>query len=194
MLVEIFVIVLAINILPVFGPPTWIVLTYFQVKYGFNVFLLALIGTLAATLGRIILAKFASQIIRNKLLSERAKSNIDTIRIRLTEHKRITIGISLFYSFTPLPSNQLFLAYGLTDLPLKYIAAPFFLGRFVSYLFWVSTVSIATLKITAGEYARGTYLGTYYIIAQILTIGVVYVFTKIDWHKLFTEKKLTRSK
>jgi hypothetical protein len=124
MLVKIFFIVLGINVLPAFGPPTWIVLTYFQITHGLNVFLLALVGTVAATLGRIILARFAKRIIRNKFLSERTKTNINVIKTRLTEHRRMTIGISLLYSFTPLPSNQLFLAYGLTDLPLLYMAVP----------------------------------------------------------------------
>jgi membrane protein YqaA with SNARE-associated domain len=194
MLVKIFFIVLGINVLPAFGPPTWIVLTYFQITHGLNVFLLALVGTVAATLGRIILAQFAKRIIRNKFLSERTKTNINVIKTRLTEHRRMTIGISLLYSFTPLPSNQLFLAYGLTDLPLLYMAVPFFIGRFLSYLFWVSAVSITTLKMLAGEYSSGTYLGTYYIIVQILTLVLVYLFTKINWRLLFTEKKLTLHK
>jgi hypothetical protein len=191
MLLAIFFVVLLINILPAFAPPTWMVLTYFQVRFGSNSFLLALVGTFAATIGRLILARLSSVIIRNKILSERTRSNIDNIRCRIIEHKRLTIGFFLFYAFSPLPSNQLFLAYGLTDLPLKFIAPPFFFGRFLSYLFWVSTVSMATLKLTASKLAQGTFIGTYYVIVQILTLIVVYLFTKINWQKLFKEKKLT---
>jgi MFS family permease len=191
MFVAIFFVVLIVNILPVFAPPTWMVLAYIQVQFNFNVFLLALVGTVAATIGRLILARLSTLIIRKRLLSERTRSNIDNIKNRMLEHKRLTIGILVSYALSPLPTNQLFLAYGLTDLPLKYIALPFFLGRFLSYLFWVSTVSMVTLKLAASKLVRGAYIGSYYVIVQILTLVVVYLFTRIDWQKLFKEKKLT---
>jgi len=37
------------------------------------------------------------------------------------------------FAFSPLPSNVLFLAYGLTTAPLHLLAIPFFIGRMVSY-------------------------------------------------------------
>jgi hypothetical protein len=191
MLIVIFLVVLIINILPAFAPPTWMILTYFQVQFNFNIYLLALVGTVAATLGRLILAKLSNLILRKRLLSVRTRANIDNIKDRILEHKRLTIGIFVSYALSPLPTNQLFLAYGLTDLPLRYIALPFFLGRFLSYLFWVSTVSTVTLKMAVSQLARGAYIGSYYVIIQILTLVVVYLFAKIDWQKLFKEKKLT---
>jgi hypothetical protein len=65
------------------------------------------------------------------------------------------------------------------------------LGRFLSYFFWVSTVSSATLKLAASQLTRGAYIGSYYVIVQIFTLVVVYLFAKIGWQKLFKEKKLT---
>lgn len=167
------------------------VLTYFQVRHGLNVFELALIGTLAATSGRLILAKLSNLIIRKEILKEKTRANIDVIKNRLIEHKRFTIWVFLFYALAPLPSNQLFLAYGLTDLPLKMIAGPFFIGRFLSYIFWVFTASKITLKVTASAFASGAFMGTYYVIIQVLTLVAVWLFTKINWEKLFREKKLT---
>jgi hypothetical protein len=40
-----------------------------------------------------------------------------------------------------LPSNYLFIAYGLTSLPIAFLLIPFFVGRLVSYTFWVRTAS-----------------------------------------------------
>jgi len=171
-------------------PPTWSVLAYFQVRHELNIFVLALIGTFAATAGRMVLAKLSDRIIRKNILKERVRANIDVIKNRLIEYKKITIWIFLFYAFSPLPSNQLFIAYGLTELPLKMIAVPFFIGRFLSYVFWIFTASKVTLKITASEYATGAFMGTYYVIMQILSLAVVWLFTRINWEKLFKEKKL----
>jgi len=191
LLIRIFLTVFAINVFPVFMPPTWMALTYFQMRHDLNIFVLAAIGTLAATAGRLILAKLSDKIIRKNLLSRKTQANIDVVKNRLIEHKRLTIWVFLFYAFSPLPSNQLFLAYGLTELPLTMIAVPFFIGRFLSYLFWVFTASKVTLAVTASAFAKGAFMGTYYIIIQLLTLVVVWLFAKINWDKLFKEKKLT---
>ena len=53
----------------------------------------------------------------------------------------ITFGTFLGYSISPLPSNYLFIAYGLTSLPIAFVALPFFVGRLVSYGFWLKTAS-----------------------------------------------------
>lgn len=191
LLARIFSTIFAINVFPAFMPPTWSVLTYFQVRHGLNVFALALIGTLAATAGRLVLAKLSDWVIRHNVLKERTRKNIDVIKNRLLEHKQFTIWLFLFYAFSPLPSNQLFMAYGLTELPLKMVAVPFFIGRFLSYVFWVFTASRVTLKLTASRFVHGAFLGTYYVIIQILTLVMVWLFTRINWEKLFKEKKLT---
>ena len=190
-LISIFLTIFTMNVIPIFMPSTWMVLTYFQVRHGLNVFELALIGTFAATAGRLILAKLSNLIIRKGILREKTRANIDVIKKRLIEHKEFTIWVFLFYALAPLPSNQLFLAYGLTDLPLTMIAGPFFIGRFLSYIFWVFAASKITLKLTASAFAQGAFMGTYYVIIQILTLVMVWLFTKINWEKLLREKKLT---
>jgi hypothetical protein len=190
MLAIIFLFVFIFNLVPVFMPPTWAVLAYFEVAYHLPVFLLALTGAVAATLGRLLLARLATWFIRDRFLSPKTIKNLDTIKQKLQQHRKISFGIFLFYAFSPFPSNQLFLAYGLTDLDLKLIAVPFFLGRLVSYSFWIYTSSAVQKRALATSLAHGGYFKLYFVLTQILTIVVVYAFTKIDWHKLLTEKKL----
>ena len=60
---------------------------------------------------------------------------------RTGQTPKLTFGAFLFYAFTPLPSNYLFIAYGLTALPLIRIALPFLLDRFVSYLLWARSAA-----------------------------------------------------
>ncbi len=50
------------------------------------------------------------------------------------------------------------------------------------------------MRFAASQLARGAYRGSYYIIVRILSLVVVYLFTKIDWQKLFKEKKLMLTK
>jgi membrane protein YqaA with SNARE-associated domain len=186
-----FFLVLLWNIIPLFAPPTWMALSFISFTYHPHpLFLVAVVGAVAATVGRIILARAAFLLIRKKVLSEKVKKNIDEVKTRLEQNKKVTFGIFLFYAFGPFPSNQLFIAYGLTDLPISLVALPFFLGRMASYSFWVFLASEVSHKVAADRFRTNSYLGGYFIITQAFTIFVVWLFAKLDWKKLFTEKKI----
>src|SRR6516162_7633168 len=71
----------------------------------------------AATCGRIVLAKLSRALVRQKLLTDRSRRNVDAIKIGIENQRAMTVGTFLGYSLSPLPSNYLFIAYGLTSLP-----------------------------------------------------------------------------
>lgn len=189
-LLLIFGFIYLFNLLPAFTPPTWMVLSYLQVVYHPHFLILAPLGALAATLGRLSLAKLAKIIVRDRFLSAKTIRNIDAIQNKLREHKRLTFSVFLIYAFGPFPSNQLFLAYGLTDMELKLIGLPFFLGRLVSYTFWIVLASEVAHRLAAKSLVQKSFFKWYFIASQLLTLAAVYIFTKIDWRKLLTEKKL----
>lgn len=191
LLVYIFLVILVFNLAPAFTPPTWMILSYIQITYHPNFLALALTGAVAATVGRLLLAKLADVIVRDRFLSQRTVTNLNVIKEKLQEHKRLTFSIFLFYAFSPLPSNQLFLAYGLTDLDLSLIALPFFIGRFFSYLFWIITASTVAHTLASKVLLNGGFIKSYFLIVQTLTLVLVYVFTRIDWRILFEKRKIT---
>ena len=150
----------------------------------------SLIGATAATAGRVFLARLSRVVIRHRLLSAGTRQNIDSIREKIEGRRKLTAVLFLFYAFSPLPSNQLFISYGLTTLPLRLIALPFFFGRVVSYTFWAFTASTAVRKMEFDLSEAGPYLGVYFVVSQIALLLLVYVFTRIDWPALFSERKL----
>lgn len=185
----VFLVVLALNLLPAFAPPTWMALSFFSYKFPENdIALLALVGATAATLGRVILAKFARSIVRGKLLSAETRANIDSIKEKLQGKRTLTAGACLFYAFSPLPSNYLFIAYGLTTLELRLLALPFFLGRLVGYNFWAHLGSAAARKLAVE--APESYMSAYFILVQLACLAMIYVFTRVDWRMLLQERKL----
>ena len=191
MLLILFFLIFIFNLIPVFTPPTWMLLSYIQITYHPQLLALAFTGAAAATSGRLLLAKLASVIVRDRFLGKNTILNLDSVKNRLAQHRTLTFNIFLFYAFSPLPSNQLFLAYGLTNLNVGLIALPFFIGRFVSYLFWIAMASRIAHIVAAQALLSGTFVKSYFLVVQILTIVSVYVFTKIDWQKLFTEKRFS---
>lgn len=186
-----FAIVFLLNLIPAFAPPTWMVFSYLGFRSASNnVVWLALIGAAAATLGRITLAKLSRVVIRQRFLSEATKQNIDAIREKLQGKRKLTFGVFLFYAFSPLPSNYLFIAYGLTAMELKIIALPFLLGRSVSYAFWGLTSSAVAQHVTLNSKWAASYVGVWFVTSQTLLLYAIYVFTRIDWRLLFAERKL----
>lgn len=192
-LLLLFAIVFLLNLIPAFAPPTWMALSFLGFRYPkLNLTLFALVAAVAATTGRLALAKLSRAIIRGKLLSDDTKQNIDAIRAGLEGRKKLTFGVFLFYAFSPLPSNYLFIAYGLTTMELRFIAVPFFLGRAISYSFWGHSAAALAGRVRPGSAGGMSYLSAYFIISQILLLYVVYLFTRVDWRALFVERTLRK--
>jgi hypothetical protein len=184
-----FALIFVLNLVPAFAPPTWMTLSFVgltipTVPRG----LLALVGATAATLGRTTLAKLSRQIVRARLLDETTRTNVDAIKMGLERHRSLTFGIFLVYAFSPLPSNYLFIAYGLTSLRLAFVALPFFIGRFISYGLWVNTASAIGDWLDLDSVESAFYVGIYFVISQLLLVPAMYVFTRIDWRAAFKER------
>ncbi|MBU6432467.1 MAG: hypothetical protein KGS09_16085 [Nitrospirae bacterium] len=174
-----FAIIFVLNLIPAFAPPTWLVLSVI----GFNhpdssPLLLALIGATAATLGRLSLAKLSCLIVRQRFLSNHTRQNIDIVKTRLEHQQGLTCSVFLLYAFSPLPSNSLFIAYGLTGLDLRLVALPFFFGRFLTYTFWIVTASEVAHHVILESASVGAYMSVYFVVTQLLLLSIVYLFTK----------------
>jgi hypothetical protein len=184
----IFGFIFLLNLIPAFAPPTWMAVSYLGMKHpSMNALQLAVLGATAATLGRLALAKMARLLIRDKLLSEATRQNVDSLRGAIEGRRKFTFSLFLFYAFSPLPSNNLFLAYGLTTLGLPLIAIPFFLGRVVSYAAWFKTATVAAhrFKLTG----LPGWMVVYFFVTQSLLLFLVYLFTRVDWRFLIEQKK-----
>jgi hypothetical protein len=132
------------------------------------------------------------ELVRRRLLSEETRRNVDTLRVGIERRPALTFSTFLGYALSPLPSNYLFIAYGLTSLPIAFLSLPFFVGRLASYTFWITTASTIGdwLDVDVDWFESAPYFIAYYLISQLLLFPVIYVFTRIDWHALFAEGRL----
>jgi membrane protein YqaA with SNARE-associated domain len=186
-----FIVVFVLNVLPAFAPPTWATMSFIGLAIpNIDVLLLASAAATAATCGRIVLAKLSRGIVRERLLSEQSRRNVDAIKTAIENQRTITIGTFLGYSLSPLPSNYLFIAYGLTSLPIAFLSVPFFIGRFLSYAFWTRTASTIGDWLDWDWFESAPYFLAYFLLSQLLLIPVIYAFTRIDWRALFAERRL----
>jgi hypothetical protein len=190
-LAAVFAVIFLLNIIPIFSPPTWIVLSAISLGVPDAIPLgLAIVGATAATCGRVVLAKMSRRILRGKLLGDDARRNVDEIRTGIEAHRLASAGGVLLFAFSPLPSNHLFIAYGLTNLPVVFPAVPFFLGRLVSYSFWIFSAAAAGKKFDIDLAESGFGFGVYFVVSQILLIPMIYFIVKIDWKLLIHHHRL----
>ena len=185
-----FIIVFVLNLLPAFAPPTWMAMSFIGLTIPeINLIWIALVAATSATCGRIVLAKLSHLLVRQRLLSEQTRQNVDAIRSAIENRPVITFGTFFGYSISPLPSNYLFIAYGLTSLPIVLVALPFFVGRLVSYGFWLKTTSVVSDQLDLDWFESAHYFVGYFLISQLLLVPIIYCFTRIDWHAAFAEKR-----
>jgi hypothetical protein len=186
-----FLIVLLINLMPAFAPPTWMAMSWvgFNIHEG-NTLLFAVIAASAATTGRLSLAAFSRSLVRRRWFREADRQNIDVITAWLGKHRKKTAGAFLVYALSPFPSNYLFIAYGLSGLPLGFVGVAFFGGRLVSYAIWARVGRFASSFVDPESLFEGPYFGVWFVLSQLALLGLVYIVTKLDWKMLFEQRKL----
>ncbi len=177
-----FAIVLGVNLLPAFGPPTWSIL----VLYGLNTRLpvpgLVLTGALAAAIGRFLLAH-AFRLLANRL-PVRMRRNLAAAREALLRRKRNAVfGLALF-AISPLPSAQLFEAAGLAKVRLLPFTAAFFAGRVVSYSIYAGGAQHLR-QSSLGDVIRHNLTSPFGIALQLAMLGGLVALSHIDWERYF---------
>ena len=127
----IFLLLIGINAAPILMPPTWIVLSsFFALDSSLDPLLLALVGATGATIGRLILKNLSSFFRR--FVGKEQKSNLDTIGNFLNRKKFGYVLTSFLFAATPLPSNMLFVAYGMMKAKSIGLYFGFWVGRLLS--------------------------------------------------------------
>ena len=180
----IFLLLIGVNAAPLLMPPTWIILSsFFVLDQSFDPITLSLIGATGATIGRFLL-KVVSGYFRS-VVGNQQKTNLDSIGNFLNRKRFGYIISSFLFAATPLPSNMLFIAYGLMRAKSFGLYLGFWLGRVISYYIMISISKIVLTPFI--ELFEDRYIGI--LVADILGISVVIFFTCIDWNLLLISRK-----
>lgn len=180
----IFLVLLGINAAPLLMPPSWIVLSSFlALDSSLDPIILALVGATGATIGRFILKRI-SHLFR-RFVGKEQKSNLDIIGGFLNRRKFGYAITSFLFAATPLPSNMLFVTYGLMRAKSIGLYIGFWLGRVLSYYIMLSISEVVLVPFL--QLFEDRYTGI--LIADGVGIGVVVLFACIDWGTLIKERK-----
>ena len=181
----IFLLLIGINAAPILMPPTWIVLSsFFALDSSLDPLLLALVGATGATIGRLILKNLSGFFRR--FVGKEQKSNLDAIGNFLNRKKFGYVLTSFLFAATPLPSNMLFVAYGMMRAKSIGLYFGFWVGRLMSYYIMITISSVVLTPFL--ELFEDKIIGI--LVADVVGVGVVVVFTCVNWQTLLLERKL----
>src|SRR2546423_6018614 len=103
----VFFAALAVDTIPVFAPPAWIVLVVLLVKFKLNSWLTVAIGVTGSTIGRYILTRYIPKI-SSRIVNRREDANLRYIGGKNGKTKWSSPRFVFVYTLTPLFPTPLF--------------------------------------------------------------------------------------
>jgi len=181
----IFLVLIGVNVSPILMPPSWIVLTsFYLLDPTLNVVLLAAVGATGATIGRYFLKRISG--VFRRFVGQEQKSNLDVIGNYLNNKKYGYMIASFLFGATPLPSNMLFITYGLMRAKNIGIYIGFWFGRMISYIVMIYFGNAVLRPFF--EMFEDKLTGI--LLIDGVGIGVIVLFASINWTVLITERKI----
>ena len=181
-----FAIVLAVNLLPAFGPPTWSIIVIYGLNTQMPLAGLVLTAAVGAATGRFLLAHGFRLLCDH--IPVKWKRNAEAAGRLLQEKRRnVILGLGLF-ALSPVPSAQLFEAAGLAGVRLIPFTAAFFAGRLVSYTIYGAGAK-GMQKTSLGDAFRDNLTSPIGIALQIAMLGLLVLLMKVDWEKRLGGKR-----
>jgi hypothetical protein len=182
----VFAAALAVDTIPVFAPPAWILLVVLLVKFKLNPLLTVAIGVTGSTIGRYILTRYIPKI-SSRLVNRREDANLRYIGTKIGKAKWSSAVFVFLYTLTPLSTTALFTAVAMGRTEPWHILVPFFLGRLISDGVLVFSGKYASANLTNLLHGQANWKT---VITLVVGLIVISAFLFIDWRQLLEHKKL----
>jgi len=183
----VFLAALAVDTIPVFAPPAWILLVVLLVKFKLNPWFTVIIGVTGSTIGRYILTRYIPKI-SSRLVNRQEDANLRYIGRKIGKAKWSSSVFVFLYTLTPLSTTALFTAVAMTRIrrPL-HIFVPFFLARLFTDGVFVFSGRYASANLSDLLHGEANWKTIVTLAAGLIVIGI---FLFLDWRQLLEHKKL----
>ena len=182
----VFLAALAVDTIPIFAPPAWIILVILLVRFHLNPWLTVVIGVTGSTIGRYILTRYIPKV-SSSILNRREDANLRYIGNKLGRAKWPSAFFVFFYTLTPLSTTALFTAAAIARIRPWLILPPFFLGRLINDGLLVFSGKYASANLTDLLHGQVNWKTLLTLLAGLIVIGS---FVFVDWRQLLEHKKL----
>ena len=182
----VFLAALAVDTIPIFAPPAWIVLVFLLVKFNLNPWAVIIIGVTGSTLGRYILTRYIPKV-SSSLINRREDENLRYIGTKIGRAKWPGATFVFLYTLTPLSTTALFTAAAAARVSPWHILPPFFLGRLITDGVLVFSGKYATGSLSELFHGQASWKTLLTVIAGLIVISA---FLFVDWRCLLEKRKI----
>ena len=182
----VFFAALAVDTIPVFAPPAWILLVVLLVKFDLNPWLTVAVGVTGSTIGRYLLTRYIPKV-SSSIVNRREDANLRYIGSKLGRAKWSSAFFVFFYTLTPLSTTALFTAAAIARVRPWHILPPFFLGRLINDGLLVFSGKYASTNLSDLVHGEANWKTLVVLLAGLIVIcGFVFV----DWRRLLEHKQI----
>lgn len=182
----VFFAAVAIDLIPIAGPPVWTLMVFMLVKFDLNPWLVLAAGVPGSVLGRYVLSLYISTFFA-KVIKQSKSDEIRFAGEKLNGSLWRSWPLVLLYSLLPLSTTALFAAAGLARIKPVQILPPFFVGKFISDAVMVFTGLYAIHDSADLMYGTFSWKGIATAVAGLIVIAG---FLFLDWRMLLERKKV----
>lgn len=176
----VFIASVAVDTVPVLGPPAWVIMVIMQVKFDLNAWGVLAACVFGTTLGRYFQLLYLPRMA-GWLLKRYKTEDLKFLGKKLGQSTLRCWGLVLLHAVTPLPTTALFAAAALGKVPPYKVLVPFFAAKAVS-----DGIILATGMYAAHNADRllHSLFSIKALISTLIGIGLIVLFLSIDWHRL----------
>jgi membrane protein YqaA with SNARE-associated domain len=182
----VFFAALAVDTIPVFAPPAWILLVVLLVKFDLNPWLTIVLGVTGSTIGRYILTRYIPRV-SSSIVNRREDANLRYIGSKLGRAKKSSALFVFFYTLTPLSTTALFTAAAIARIRPWHILPSFFLGRLINDGVLVFSGKYASTNLSDLVHGEANWKTLLTLLAGLIVIAG---FVFVDWRRLLEHKQL----
>ena len=176
---------LAVDLIPVVGPPAWVVMVFMQMKYDLNVWGVLAAGVAGSTLGRYLLGVYMPHVA-SSILKRQKQEDLAFLGRKLGQSTRRCWAFVLIHTFTPLPTTTLFTAAGIAKIHPAKLLVPFVIGKTTSDMMMIFAGRFTVRNIE--QLVHGIF-SIKAILASAIGVLALALFLFIDWRRWLQKKE-----
>ncbi|MDZ4803330.1 MAG: hypothetical protein SGI90_00530 [Candidatus Eisenbacteria bacterium] len=177
---------LAVDLIPFFGPPAWMAMVFFMVKFDLNPWLVLMVGVTGSTLGRYLLSRYIPKI-SDRLIKPQKNADLKFLGGKLRQSLWRSWGFVFIYSLLPMSTTTLFTAAGIARIAPLVIIPPFFLGKLVSDAVMLFTGSYAAINVDG---VIAALFSPKSLLLTVPGVAAIALMLFLDWRLMLAERKL----
>ena len=181
----VFLVALAVDAIPMFGPPAWTIMVFLMLRFHLNPWLVLVWGVPGSTLGRYLFSIYVPKL-SDKFMQRHKKEDLEFLGKKLSRRIWQSWVFVFLYTLTPLSTKVLFMAAAVAKVKPLHTVLPFLAGEFLR------DALIILLGLYATANSRSFWEGLFSvkgILASVFGLLLLRGFIFIDWRALLQKRK-----